>query len=90
MRALEIEADVIIKATSVDGVFTSDPKKDPNAQFIPELTYREALVKNLQVMDANAFGLCEENGLPIVVMNANQEGAVARVLRGDRVGTIVR
>ena len=90
LRALEIEADVIIKATSVDGVFTSDPKKDPNAEFIPELTYREALVKNLQVMDANAFGLCEENGLPIVVMNANQEGAVARVLRGDRVGTIVR
>ena len=90
LRALEIEADVIIKATSVDGVFTADPKKDPKAQFIPELTYREALVKNLRVMDANAFGLCEENGLPIVVMNVNQQGAVARVLRGERVGTIVR
>jgi uridylate kinase len=90
LRALEIEADVIIKATSVDGVFTADPKKDPKAEFIPELTYREALVKNLRVMDANAFGLCEENGLPIVVMNVNQEGAVARVLRGERVGTIVR
>ncbi len=90
LRALEIEADVIIKATSVDGVFTADPKEDPDAEFIPELTYREALVRNLRVMDANAFGLCEENGLPIVVMNANRKGAVARVLRGDRVGTIVR
>ncbi len=90
LRALEMEAEVIIKATSVDGVFSADPKKDPNAEFIPELTYREALVKNLRVMDANAFGLCEENGLPIVVMNANQKGAVARVLRGERVGTIVR
>jgi uridylate kinase len=90
LRALEIEADVLIKATGVDGVYTADPKKNASAEFIPELTYREALVKNLRVMDANAFGLCEENGLPIVVMNVNQQGAVARVLRGERVGTIVQ
>ena len=90
LRALEIEADVLIKATGVDGVYTADPKEDPAAEFMPELSYREALVQNLRVMDANAFGLCQENGLPIVVMNVNQRGAVARVLRGERVGTIVR
>jgi uridylate kinase len=90
LRALEIEADVLIKATSVDGVYSADPKKDPSAEFIPELTYQEALVKGLRVMDANAFGLCQENGLPIVVMNVNKSGAAVRVLQGERVGTIVR
>lgn len=90
LRALEIEADVLIKATGVDGVYTADPKKVPDAKFIPELTYHEALVQRLHVMDANAFGLCQENGLPIVVMNVNNQGAVARVLQGERVGTIVR
>jgi len=90
LRALEIEADVLIKATNVDGVYTADPKQDPKAEFIPELSYREALVQGLRVMDANAFGLCQENGLPIVVMNVNKSGAVARVLQGERVGTIVR
>ena len=90
LRALEIEADVLIKATGVDGVYSADPKKDGDAKFLPELTYREALLQNLRVMDANAFGLCEENELPIVIMNVNQQGAVVRVLRGERVGTIVR
>ncbi len=90
LRALEIEADVLIKATSVDGVYSADPKKDPSAEFIPELTYQEALVNGLRVMDANAFGLCQENGLPIVVMNVNKSGAAVRVLQGERVGTIVR
>ncbi len=90
LRALEIEADVLIKATGVDGVYTADPKIDPEAEFIPELTYREAMVRGLRVMDANAFGLCQENALPIVVMNVNNRGAVARVLQGERVGTIVQ
>ena len=90
LRALEIEADVLIKATSVDGVYSADPKKDPSAVFLPELTFQEAIVRGLQVMDANAFGLCKENALPIVVMNVNQAGAVARVLHGERVGTLVR
>jgi uridylate kinase len=90
LRALEIEADVLIKATGVDGVYTADPKTVPDAQFIPELSYHDALVKRLHVMDANAFGLCQENELPIVVMNVNNHGAVARVLQGERVGTIVR
>jgi uridylate kinase len=90
LRALEIEAEVLIKATSVDGVYTADPKADSEAEFLPELAYQEALVRGLGVMDANAFGLCQENGLPIVVMNVNNQGAVARVLQGERVGTIVR
>ena len=90
LRALEIEAEVILKATNVDGVFTGDPRTDPAATFIPELTYQEAIVKNYAVMDANAFGLCKANQLPIVVFNINQPGAITRVLQGERVGTIVR
>ncbi len=90
LRALEIDADVILKATGVDGIYTGDPKKDKDAKFIPELSFQEALVKGYAVMDANAFGLCKENNLPIVVFNINQPGAIGRVLAGDRVGTIVR
>ena len=90
LRALEIEAEVIIKATNVDGVYTSDPRQDPKAEFIPELSFQDAIVKGLRVMDANAFGLCKENGLPIVVVNVNRPGTIARVLRGERVGTLVR
>ncbi len=90
LRALEIEAQVILKATNVDGIYTGDPKKDPSATFIPELTFQEAIVKNYAVMDANAFGLCKANQLPIIVFNINQPGAITRVLRGERVGTVVR
>ncbi|HEU5040459.1 MAG TPA: UMP kinase [Gemmatimonadales bacterium] len=90
LRALEIEAQVILKATNVDGVYTGDPRTDPSATFIPELSYQEAIIKNYAVMDANAFGLCKANSLPIVVFNINQPGAIRRVLQGDRVGTIVR
>ena len=90
LRALEIEAEVILKATNVDGIYTADPRKDPSAEFIPELTFQEAIVKNYAVMDANAFGLCKANQLPIVVFNMNTPGAISRVLHGERVGTIVR
>ena len=90
LRALEIEAEVILKATNVDGVYTGDPRTDPGATFISELSYQEAIVKNYAVMDANAFGLCKANQLPIVVFNINQPGAISRVLQGDRVGTLVR
>jgi uridylate kinase len=90
LRALEIEAEVILKATGVDGIYTGDPKKDAGARFIPELSFQDAIVNGYAVMDANAFGLCKENGLPIVVFNINQPGAIGRVLAGDRVGTIVR
>ena len=90
LRALEIEAKVLMKATNVDGIYTADPKRDKGATFIPELSFQDALVKGYAVMDANAFGLCKENRLPIVVFNINQTGATARVLAGERVGTIVR
>jgi uridylate kinase len=90
LRALEIEADVLLKATGVDGVYTSDPRTDSAATFLPELTYQDAIVNGYAVMDANAFGLCKDNKLPIVVFNINQPGAIARVLSGERVGTLVR
>jgi uridylate kinase len=90
LRALEVDAEVILKATNVDGVYTADPKKDPSARLIPELTYHDAIVNNYAVMDGNAFGLCRANQLPIIVFNINQPRAVARVLQGERVGTIVR
>jgi uridylate kinase len=91
LRALEIEAQVILKATNVDGIFTDDPRKKPDAAFLRELTYQEAIVKNYAVMDANAFGLCKANQLPIVVFNINRPGAIRRVLEGDPdIGTIVR
>ncbi len=90
LRALEIEADVLVKATNVDGIYTSDPNKNPDAEFISEIEYQDAIIRDLEVMDANAFGLCKKNNLPIVVMNVNQKGAIARVIEGERVGTLVR
>ncbi len=89
LRALEIEADLLIKATTVDGIYTADPKLHPEAEFIPELSFQDAIVRGLEVMDSNAFALCKDNKLPIVVMNVNQSGAIGRVLKGERVGTIV-
>ncbi len=90
LRALEIEAQALPKATNVDGLYSADPRKDPKAEFIPEATYHDALVRGLGVMDANAFGLCKDNKLPILVFNINVPGAIARVLRGERLGSIVR
>jgi uridylate kinase len=90
LRSLEIEAQALLKATNVDGVYTADPKKDPKAEFIPEVSYHDAMVRGLGVMDANAFGLCKDNKLPILVFNINTPGAIARVLQGERLGTIVR
>ena len=78
LRALEMEADVILKATNVDGVYTADPQQGPKtAEFIPELSFQEAIVKGYAVMDANAFGLCKANQLPILVFNINEPGAIA-------------
>jgi uridylate kinase len=90
LRALEIEAQILLKGTNVDGIYTADPRKDPKAQFIPEVTFQDAIVRGLGVMDANAFGLCKDNALPIQVFNINQPGAVLRILQGDRIGTLVR
>ena len=90
LRALEIEAQVILKATNVDGIYSADPKLDAKAKFITEVSYQDAIVRGLGVMDANAFALCKDNALPIQVFNINQSGAIARILNGERVGTIVR
>jgi uridylate kinase len=90
LRALEIEAQVILKATNVDGVYTADPKKDAKATFLAEVSYQDAIVQGLGVMDSNAFALCKDNKLPIQVFNINQPGAIVRILQGERIGTIVR
>ncbi len=90
LRGLEMDAEVLLKATNVDGVYTKDPKTSSDAEFIPELSFQDAIVNGYAVMDANAFGLCKANKLPIVVFNINQPDAIASVLRGDRVGTIVQ
>lgn len=90
LRALEVEADVILKGTNVDGIFTADPKKDPTARLIPELNFQEALVNGYEVMDRSAFGLCQTNKLPIIVFNLNNPGNLDRVIAGEPVGTIVQ
>jgi uridylate kinase len=90
LRALEVEAEVILKGTNVEGIFTADPRKDPTARLLPELTFQDALVNGYEVMDRSAFGLCQTNKLPIVVFNMNIAGNLDRVLRGDPVGTIVQ
>jgi uridylate kinase len=90
LRGIEMEADVIIKATKVDGIYTADPKKDPDARFIEEIGYLEALSRELGVMDAAALSLCKDNGIPIIVLNLDTPGAVGRALRGERIGTLVR
>lgn len=89
LRAIEMESDVVIKATKVQGVFTADPKKDPDARFLPTVTFQEVVAKELGVMDAAAVSLCKENGLPIIVMSLEERGAVAAAIRGERVGTLV-
>ena len=90
LRALEIEAEVILKGTNVDGIFTADPRRQPDAKLIPDLTFQDALVNGYEVMDRSAFGLCQTNQLPIVVFNMNTAGNLDRVVRGEPVGTIVQ
>lgn len=89
LRAMEIHAEVICKATKVDGVFSSDPVRDPDAELYTELGYDEVLTRNLRVMDSTAVALCKENDLPIIVFNMNVEGNMRKVALGDDVGTIV-
>jgi len=89
LRAIEMEADVVIKATKVQGVFTADPVKDPAAEFIPDITFQEVMTRELAVMDASAVSLCKENQLPIIVLNLEKRGAVTSAIRGERVGTLV-
>ncbi len=89
LRAIEIGADLMIKATKVDGVYSADPKKDPDAEFYATLTYDQVLAQGLGVMDATAVVLCKENNMPLRVMNINEQGALTRLVSGDSVGTLV-
>jgi uridylate kinase len=90
LRAIQIKADVIIKATSVDGVYSADPKKDPAAKFYETISYRDVMLADLKVMDQTAITLCRENNLPVIVLNLHTGGNVTRAVRGERVGTLVR
>lgn len=89
LRSIEINADMLIKATKVNGVFSADPMKDPEAIFYPRLTYDRALTENLQVMDATAIVLCRDNGMPLRIMNINDPGALMRLMRGEAIGSLV-
>ncbi len=89
LRAVEIGAELLIKATQVDGVYSADPKKDPTAAFYPRLSYDQALRENLQVMDTTAIVLCRDNRIPIRVMNIHQPGALMRLIEGEAIGSLV-
>jgi uridylate kinase len=89
LRATEIEADVILKGTRVDGIYDSDPEKNPKAKKYSTIKYSEALQKKLNVMDLTAFTLCQENNLPIIVFNVNKKGSLLQILQGKKIGTIV-
>jgi uridylate kinase len=90
LRALEIKADAILKATKVEGIYTADPVKDDTATMFETLTYLDVLQRDLEVMDTSAISLCREKGVPIHVFNLNTPGNIARVVCGERVGTVVR
>lgn len=90
LRAIEIEADVVLKGTRVDGVYTADPEKDPTATKYSNLSFQEAYEKGLSIMDMTAFTLCMENNLPIVVFDMNKPGNLNRLLLGEEVGTLIK
>ncbi len=90
LRAMEINAEVILKATKVDGVYTADPKKDKNAVKLPTLTYLEVLQKGLQVMDATATSLCMDNNLPMIIFDMTHRDNIKKVVLGEQIGTIVK
>lgn len=90
LRAIEIEAQVIIKATKVDGVFDADPEKNPDAIKFDEISYKTVIQKDLRVMDHTAITLCAENNLPIAVININERGNLKRLITGEQIGTFVR
>ncbi len=89
LRALEINADALLKGTRVDGIYTADPEKDPTAVKYDELTFDKALSDHLKVMDATAFALCEQGNMPIIVFDMNEPGNLTRILNGEKVGTLV-
>ncbi|MCA6074230.1 UMP kinase [Fulvivirga sedimenti] len=90
LRAIEIQADVVLKGTRVDGVYTADPEKDPSATRYSTLTFREAYEKNLNIMDMTAFTLCQENGLPVIVFDMNKPGNLLKILKGEKYGTLIQ
>jgi uridylate kinase len=91
LRALEVHAEIILMAKNeVEGVYTADPRKDPTATFIPEITHKEALTRGLQVMDSTAFALCMDNKLPIIVFNMADSKNIEKIVCGERVGTLVK
>ena len=89
LRAMEIKADVILKATRVDGIYDADPEKVSDAKFFAQITYRDVLHQNLKVMDATAVSLCMDNGMPIVIFNMHKPGNIRRAVLGERVGSMV-
>ena len=89
LRAIEINADVILKGTRVDGIYNADPEKDPNAVKFDHISFNECIDKNLKVMDMTAFTLSQENHLPIIVFDMNKKGNLAKVVAGENVGTTV-
>jgi len=89
LRALEIGAEVLAKATSVDGVYDKDPRKHPDAVRYERISYDEVLARNLGVMDASAVAMCRDNGLPIIVFNLNERGNIMRMSMGEPVGTLI-
>lgn len=89
LRAIEINADAVLKGTRVDGIYTADPEKDPTATRYEKISYDEALAKNLKIMDLTAFALCKENNLPIIVFDMNKPGNLLRLINGESVGTLV-
>jgi uridylate kinase len=90
LRAVELECDIIFKGTKVNGIYSADPKKDPNAVFYPTITFGEVFAKNLNVMDMTAFTMCQENNMPIVVYNSYENGNLKRLMGGEKIGTIVK
>ena len=89
LRAAEIKAEIILKGTRVDGIYTADPEKDPTAKKYESITYDEAYAKNLKVMDLTAFTMCKENNIPMLVFDMNTKGNLTKVLNGEKIGTIV-
>lgn len=89
LRAIEIDAHVILKGTRVDGIYSADPEKDPSATKFDSLTFEEVFARNLNVMDMTAFTLCRENNLPIIVFDINKPGTLLRILHGEKLGSIV-
>ena len=90
LRAVELEADALLKGTRVDGVYTADPEKDPAATRYDEISFEEVIRKDLKVMDQTAFTMCRENQLPIIVFNMNKIGNLKRIIQGERLGTLVK